>query len=123
MLIGPADSPLERVERRYPGVAVCLLVLLFGVDPDAPLVVAANRDERLDRPAVAMTVLAEGGPRILGGRDNKAGGTWLAVNEYGVVAGLTNRPAPDGADPARRCAVSSPSPLPRTETRRTQWQI
>ena len=81
------------------------------MDPDAPLVVAANRDERLDRPAVAMTVLAEGGPRILGGRDNKAGGTWLAVNEYGVVAGLTNRPAPDGADPARRSRGELPLAL------------
>jgi uncharacterized protein with NRDE domain len=39
---------------------------------------------------------------VLGGRDELAGGTWLAVNEHGVVAGLTNRPAPGGRDPAKR---------------------
>jgi uncharacterized protein with NRDE domain len=70
--------------------------------PDAPLMVAANRDERLDRPAVAMTVLREAGPRILGGRDELAGGTWLAVNEHGVVAGLTNQPSADGRDASKR---------------------
>jgi uncharacterized protein with NRDE domain len=81
---------------------VCLLLALFGVVPDAPLLVAANRDERTDRPAVAMTVLRESAPRVLGGRDELAGGTWLAVNEHGVVAGLTNQPSADGRDPAKR---------------------
>ncbi len=75
---------------------------MFGVVPDAPLIVAANRDERLDRPAVPMTVLREREPRILGGRDELAGGTWLAVNEHGVVAGLTNQPSADGRDPTKR---------------------
>jgi uncharacterized protein with NRDE domain len=75
---------------------VCLLVALSGVVPGAPLIMAANRDERLARPAVAMTTLREAGPRILGGRDELAGGTWLAVNEHGVVAGLTNRPSAAG---------------------------
>ena len=40
--------------------------------------------------------------RVLGGRDEIAGGTWLAVNDRGVVAGLTNRPAPGGRDPTKR---------------------
>ncbi len=75
---------------------------MFQVVPDAPLIVAANRDERLDRPAVPMTVLREREPRILGGRDDLAGGTWLAVNEHGVIAGLTNQPSADGRDPTKR---------------------
>jgi uncharacterized protein with NRDE domain len=79
-----------------------LLIAMFGVLPDAPLIVAANRDERYERPAVAMTVLREREPRILGGRDLQAGGTWLAVNEHGVLAGLTNTPSPAGRDPAKR---------------------
>jgi uncharacterized protein with NRDE domain len=79
-----------------------LLIAMFGMVPDAPLIVAANRDERLDRPAVPITVLRERRPRILGGRDELAGGTWLAVNEYGVVAGLTNQPSFNGRDPAKR---------------------
>ena len=95
---------------------MCLLVMAFGLDPGAPLLVAADRDERLDRPASPMTVLSPGGPaaspggpagpdptpRILGGRDEEAGGTWLAVNAHGLVAGLTNRPLPGGRDTAKR---------------------
>jgi uncharacterized protein with NRDE domain len=75
--------------------------------------VAANRDELLDRPALAMTVLQEAGPRILGGRDELAGGTWLAVNEAGVVAGLTNQPATNGRDPTRRSRGELPLALAR----------
>jgi uncharacterized protein with NRDE domain len=81
---------------------VCLLIVLFQVVPDAPLVVAANRDERLDRPAVPVTVLRERDPRVLGGQDLLAGGTWLAVNSRGVVAGLTNQPSGNGRDPTKR---------------------
>ncbi len=81
---------------------MCLLITLFQVVPGVPLIVAANRDERLSRPAVAATVLRERDPRILGGRDLLAGGTWLAVNDRGVVAGLTNQPTADGRDPAKR---------------------
>ena len=85
---------------------MCLLIALSRVIPDVPLLVAANRDERYDRPAEAITVLrgggpGGGGPRILGGRDQVAGGTWLAVSSRGVVAGLTNQPAGD-RDPSRR---------------------
>lgn len=83
-------------------VSMCLLIALFQVVPDAPLMIGANRDERLDRPALAMTVLRDAGPRILGGRDELAGGTWLAVNEHGVVAGLTNQPSAAGRDPSKR---------------------
>jgi hypothetical protein len=81
---------------------VCLLIMLSRVERGAPLVVGANRDERFDRPAKAMTVLAEGPPRILGGLDERAGGTWLAVNEHGLVAGLTNRPLEGGRDDSKR---------------------
>jgi uncharacterized protein with NRDE domain len=82
--------------------SVCLLVALSGVVPGAPLIMAANRDEWYGRPAVAMTTLREAGPRVLGGRDELAGGTWLAVNEHGVVAGLTNQPSAGGRDVTRR---------------------
>src|SRR5947207_1661505 len=81
---------------------VCLLIVLSRLRDDIPLVVAANRDELFERPAIPMTVLQDRGPRIVGGRDEKAGGTWLAVNEFGIVAGLTNRPTLDGPDPSKR---------------------
>lgn len=92
---------------------MCLLIVLSRLHPDAPLVVAANRDEFFTRVATPMTVLHERDPRILGGRDELAGGTWLAVNEAGVVAGLTNRPNPDGRDPAKRSRGELPVMLAR----------
>jgi uncharacterized protein with NRDE domain len=92
---------------------VCLLIAFTRTLPDSPLVVAANRDERLDRPATAMTVLDAGPPRILGGRDELAGGTWLAVNDRGVVAGLTNRPVEAGRDPTKRSRGELPLLLAR----------
>ena len=90
---------------------MCLLVVLSRVIPDAPLIVGANRDERLERPAIAMDVLRERDPRTLGGRDGLAGGTWLAVNEHGVVAGLTNRPNPEGRDDSKRSRGELPLAL------------
>lgn len=78
---------------------MCLLIALHA---EGSLVVAANRDEWLARPSTAMTILRAKGPRILGGRDELAGGTWLAVNEHGLVAGLTNRPRTQGYDPSKR---------------------
>jgi uncharacterized protein with NRDE domain len=92
---------------------VCLLIVLSRLDVASPLVVAANRDERLDRPAIAATVLVESGPRVLGGRDELAGGTWLAVNEHGLVAGLTNRPSPGGRDASKRSRGELPLALAR----------
>ncbi|MGE0794292.1 MAG: NRDE family protein [Acidimicrobiia bacterium] len=90
---------------------MCLLVVLSRVVPGVPLVVGGNRDERLDRPAEAMAVLRDAGPQVLGGRDLKAGGTWLAVNEHGVVAGLTNRPLLGGPDATRRSRGDLPLAL------------
>jgi uncharacterized protein with NRDE domain len=81
---------------------MCLLVFAWQMEPAYSLVVAANRDERFERPAQSLCVLRDRDPRILGGRDELAGGTWLAVNQHGVVAGLTNRPSPGGRDLSKR---------------------
>ena len=76
--------------RRQTG-GMCLLVVVSRMVPEWPLIVAANRDEQYARPADPVMVLRER-PRTFGGRDRLAGGTWLALNEHGVVAGLTNQP-------------------------------
>jgi uncharacterized protein with NRDE domain len=70
-----------------------LLIALSRMIPGTPLLVAANRDELYTRPAEPITVLRGESPRILGGRDEVAGGTWLAVNAGGVLAALTNQPS------------------------------
>jgi uncharacterized protein with NRDE domain len=91
--------------------SVCLLVVASRLFEDAPLLIGANRDEFLDRPAVSMTVLRPEGPRTLGGQDIRSGGTWLAINEWGVFAGLTNQPREAGRDPSRRTRGELPLAL------------
>lgn len=68
---------------------MCTLHLFFRVFPDAPVLLAANRDELLDRPWEGPALLSTD-PPIFGPRDRLAGGTWLAVNASGVVASLAN---------------------------------
>lgn len=81
---------------------MCLLIALSHVVDGVPLMVAANRDEFYARPAQGITVLRDGSPQVLGGRDLVSGGTWLAVNADGVLAGLTNQPTGGPPDPGRR---------------------
>lgn len=52
---------------------------------------AANRDEKLDRPWQPPAAHWPDQPRIIGGRDSTAGGSWLALGP-GVVAAVLNRP-------------------------------
>jgi len=68
---------------------MCLLITGFHAVPDQAVLLAANRDERYDRPALGPTLL-HARPRAVGGRDLEAGGTWLGVNEYGLIAAITN---------------------------------
>lgn len=69
---------------------MCVLVLLHRAIPNYPILAAGNREEAYARQGEEPQLL-DHTPRIWGGRDPKAGGTWLAFNEYGVVVGLTNR--------------------------------
>jgi uncharacterized protein with NRDE domain len=45
-----------------------------------------------------------------------AGGTWLATNEHGVIAGLTNKPMPAGRDQGKRSRGELPLIATRTAT-------
>jgi uncharacterized protein with NRDE domain len=69
---------------------MCLLAIFFRIAEDSPLVVGANREEAYARGGEPPQVL-DGPLRAVGGRDPVAGGTWLAVNEHGVVIAVTNR--------------------------------
>lgn len=69
---------------------MCTFILAWRVFDGEPVVVAANRDERLDRPSSPPAVFDED-PRIVAPRDEEAGGTWLGYNEHGVLAAVTNR--------------------------------
>src|SRR5437867_2206527 len=77
---------------------MCLIVALFKVVPDHPLIVGANRDERYSRPSEPPRWW-DAPHKILAGRDSVAGGTWLGVNTRGVLVALSNRKSgmPDDA--------------------------
>jgi uncharacterized protein with NRDE domain len=79
---------------------MCTLACWIGSHPWAPLVVAANRDERLGRPSRGP-FLWPGTPRLVAPRDEVAGGTWWALNQHGLFVALTNR-AGANTDPGRR---------------------
>lgn len=73
---------------------MCTLVAAFQHFARAPLVVAANRDEALGRPASPPRYF----PRGPGGAvahlapvDELAQGTWLGVNEHRLFVAITNR--------------------------------
>ncbi len=73
---------------------MCLILIAYRTLPDAPLVLAANRDEYYRRPSAPMHWWAET-PGLLAGRDLQAGGAWLAVSEDGRLAAITNFTDPD----------------------------
>lgn len=77
---------------------MCLIVLSWREREDAPLLLAANRDEFHARPAAAADFWADE-PRILAGRDLRAGGTWLGLSRDGRFATVTNIRDPDGGSP------------------------
>jgi len=80
---------------------MCTLAAYVGWSPTLPLVVAANRDEFLDRPAAEPCLIAHE-PWVMAGQDLSAGGTWFGLNAHGMVVGLLNRRCAEGPDPRRR---------------------
>jgi len=82
---------------------MCLLVLAWKHHPRYRLILAGNRDEFHDRPAAPLNWWQDD-PRILGGRDLKAQGTWLGVarsGRFGVVTNYRDLQAPVEGAPSR----------------------
>jgi uncharacterized protein with NRDE domain len=69
---------------------MCTIILLRNAHPAYPTIVAANRDELYAR-ATRPPQLVHRAPRILAGLDVEHHGTWMGVNEHGVLVGLTNQ--------------------------------
>jgi hypothetical protein len=92
---------------------MCLLVIDWKLLPEAPVLAAANREEAFDRPALPPRIVKgaisrrersrRGGEagRVLCGIDQRAGGTWLGVNEHGLLVAVTNRRAAVRTAPLR----------------------
>ncbi|MBM3558529.1 MAG: NRDE family protein [Alphaproteobacteria bacterium] len=70
---------------------MCTLVLLRRPSEAWPLIVAANRDEMAGRLWRAPARHWPDRPEVVAGLDELAGGSWLGLNDHGVVAAVLNR--------------------------------
>ncbi len=73
---------------------MCVFSVAYRVFPGCPIFVLTNRDESTARPTLSprrFDATAPHGARWFGGADQRAGGTWLGVNEHGLLAAVTNR--------------------------------
>lgn len=68
---------------------MCLLAFAWKIHSRYRLVLAGNRDEFHDRPATPLAWWTDD-PRILAGRDERAGGTWLGLARSGRIGAVTN---------------------------------
>lgn len=70
--------------------AMGLIAIQYRLVPEAPVLVAANREAPYARGSQAPSIQS-GKPRVLCGTDEAAGGTWLGVNQNGMFVGVCNR--------------------------------
>jgi uncharacterized protein with NRDE domain len=81
---------------------MCTLVVLRRPSAPWPLLIAANRDELASRPALAPGRHWPDRAHVRGGLDRTAGGTWLGLNDDGLVAAVLNRRGTLGPEPGKR---------------------
>jgi hypothetical protein len=70
---------------------MCTMAIYYRSVRGTPILVAANREERFDRPT-QYPKIQPGAPRVVCGIDRKANGTWLGVNQHGLFCAVLNRP-------------------------------
>ena len=70
---------------------MCTLVILRRPGHDWPVVIAANRDEMIDRAWRGPGRHWPDRAHVTAGQDELAGGSWLGVNDDGLCAGILNR--------------------------------
>ena len=71
---------------------MCTIVILRRPNHSWPLILGANRDEKRGRAWRAPARHWPERENVTAGLDELAGGTWLGVNDYGMVACVLNRP-------------------------------
>lgn len=81
---------------------MCTLIILRRPDHEWPLLVAANRDEMRDRAWWPPGRHWSDRPEVVAGLDEVGGGSWLGINDHGVVAAVMNREGSLGPAAGRR---------------------
>ena len=74
---------------------MCTVMIRFAPDGEWPLLLAAVRDEFMQRAWDAPAAHWPGLPDVIGGRDRVAGGTWMAVRAAGEGRARDERRAGD----------------------------
>ena len=67
-----------------------LLAIVYHLVPEAPILVAYNREEPFDQICPAPSIQS-GKPRILASIDQHTGGTYLGMNQNGMFVGVLRR--------------------------------
>jgi len=86
--------PSNATQALYP---MCTVVTLRRPGHEWPLLLAANRDEMQGRPWSPPARHWPDRPTTRAGIDHEAGGSWLGVNDHGVVVAILNRRGSLGA--------------------------
>jgi len=81
---------------------MCSVIIARNVNADWPVLIAANRDEMLDRPWQPPARHWPDRPDVIAGIDELAGGTWLGINDNGVIATILNRQHTLGPEDGKR---------------------
>ncbi|MCP4042322.1 MAG: NRDE family protein, partial [Gammaproteobacteria bacterium] len=81
---------------------MCTLIVLHRPGHKWPLLLAGNRDEMNDRPWRSPARHWPDRPEVIAGLDGEAGGSWLGMNDHGLVATVMNRTGTLGAAPGKR---------------------
>ena len=68
---------------------MCLVVLSLEPKSGFKFVLTSNRDEFYERPTENMHWWSSN-PKVLSGKDKNFNGTWMAINEFGKFAAVTN---------------------------------
>ena len=81
---------------------MCTVLILLRPGHEWPVLLAANRDEMDYRAADPPARHWLDRPEVVAGLDRLGGGTWMGVNDYGVVATILNRTGSLGPQAGKR---------------------
>jgi len=70
---------------------MCVMAIYYQAVANTPILAAYNREEFFERPSLPPRIQS-GKPRTVCGIDKKGGGTWLGINQYGLLVAVGNRP-------------------------------
>ena len=81
---------------------MCTVIILRRPGHPWPFIFAANRDEMLARPWRPPGRHWPHRPEVVAGLDETSGGSWLGLNDHGVLAAVLNRVNSLGPAPGKR---------------------